>query len=478
MRHQSLLVSVLATCAAFVAACNSGTIGEDNGNTGSLSLQLVLDNGAEINQVAWEITREGMEPMSGTIDTSAPGATASVEVFGLEGGDGYTITMTAVATDEQTSCKGEADFSVTVGEATDLMVVLRCQAPPRFGAVRVNGKFNICAELTKMIVSPLQTSVGSEIDLSASGEDNEGDEVAFRWTSMGGSIADDGAAETTFTCETEGEGAVTVEVSDDGFDHCLSGWTVPVTCVGDGGTGGAGGMGGGTGGAGGMPEPAQVRVAHLATDIPTNDNTAVDIFIDGELSPIQDLTFGNSTGFVPLPPGDYEFGIAPADDSPIFSFPATLSSGQIATVVAIRTVNNDSPENPVNVLVFDGSLEGLAAGSGRVLVGHGADNTAITTVDVISTAPDGCPPALVEDLVFGTVQGPLDLPADTYSVGIAVPDSCEAAVGPLMAPVTADVATLLIAVDENTEDGLENLAAAVYAIIGDADGAIPTLSGE
>ena len=102
--------------------------------------------------------------------------------------------MSAQATDEQTLCTGATDFSVTVNQATQVMVVLNCKMPPRFGAVRADGKINICAELTKMVVSPLQTSVGSNIDLSAAGEDAEGDDLEFLWTAEGGEIADDSAA--------------------------------------------------------------------------------------------------------------------------------------------------------------------------------------------------------------------------------------------------------------------------------------------
>ncbi|MEM7433791.1 MAG: alkaline phosphatase PhoX [Myxococcota bacterium] len=266
MTTRSQLPWTMILLGTMIFGCSSGTqsLATDPGETGSLNLQIQLANGAEINVVEYVITRGGMEPMSGTIDTSAPGATASVEVFGLEPGDGYRVTMTAQATDEQTQCTGATDFAVTVGEATDIMVVLKCKTPPRFGAVRVNGKLNVCAELTKMVVSPLQTSVGSTIDLSAAAEDTEGDDIAFMWTAQGGDIADDTAPTTTFTCTAEGEGFVAVSVSDDGFDYCdASGWTVAVTCVGDGGgTGGSGGSGGASG-AGGS-----------ASDDPTTDSIA------------------------------------------------------------------------------------------------------------------------------------------------------------------------------------------------------------
>ena len=250
---------------ALAVGCSSETQ-SPSGETGSLSLELELGNGETIDRVEWVITRGGMEPMNGSIDTSAPGATASIEVFGLEPGDDYRITMTAAATDEETRCTGDTDFSVEAGQATEIMVVLRCNVPTRLGAVRANGTFNICADLAKMVVSPLETSVGNDIVLSALGEDAEGDEFEYMWTAQGGTVADPSAADTTFTCETEGEGFVAVTVSDDGFDFCDSGtWTVAVSCVGDGGgTGGAGG-GAGAGGAGGVDPTDPIATRPLSS---------------------------------------------------------------------------------------------------------------------------------------------------------------------------------------------------------------------
>lgn len=228
MRLQFLRSSSLTLLSILALGCSSDTTTSEG--TGSLELTLELGNGSEIDQVEWSITSPGMEPMSGLIDTSAPMATASIEVFGLPPGDNYNIVMTARATDD-TECRGDQDFSVTVGEATDIMVILSCETPTRLGAVRVNGKFNICAELAKVVVSPLQTSVGNDIDLSAQGVDVEGDDIEFLWTATDGTIADLSAAETTFTCTSVGDTEITVSVSDDGFDYCAAEWTIPVTCV-------------------------------------------------------------------------------------------------------------------------------------------------------------------------------------------------------------------------------------------------------
>jgi hypothetical protein len=162
--YHSARWSIFVICGALTAL---GCVGTDTdtgqqGETGSLSLDLVIADGIVIDQVGWQITGNGMD-MSGDIDVSAPGSTASVEVFGLPPGEeNYLVTLAAESADEQVGCRGSAEFNVEIGETTDVMVILNCKLPRRFGSVRVNGEFNICAELIKAVVSPLQTSVGND----------------------------------------------------------------------------------------------------------------------------------------------------------------------------------------------------------------------------------------------------------------------------------------------------------------------------
>jgi hypothetical protein len=220
-----------------IAGCADAT--ESGEAWGSLDLNLELAPGVVINEVKWVISRPLMEDMMGTIDTSAPGATASVEVFGLPPGDGYTVTLTAMVEGEDTTCGGSADFSVEAGVSTPVMVMLNCKRPEQLGGVRVNGELTFCAELAKVIVSPLETSVGNDIDLYALGHDVEGDDIAYRWMAMGGTIAGPTAPVTTYTCREIGTHAIIVRISDDPDEFgelCVDEWLVWVECVGDGGT--------------------------------------------------------------------------------------------------------------------------------------------------------------------------------------------------------------------------------------------------
>ena len=232
LRPCSVKWLVFLVCGSLTAfGCSTDT--QQSDGSGSLTLELVVDDGVVINSVSWTISggEVEMEPMSGTIDTSAPGSTASMEVYGLPPGEGYLVELEAKSEDDEVSCKGDAEFGVETGVSTPVMVILKCKIPMSTGAARVNGEFNICAQLLKVVVSPLQTSVGNDINLSAAGDDHEVDPIRYAWTETGGSIADPNAASTTYTCEEAGEQTVTITISDDDFGYCMDVWEVPVTCV-------------------------------------------------------------------------------------------------------------------------------------------------------------------------------------------------------------------------------------------------------
>ena len=81
---------------AVFIGCTTDSSSPDS--TGGLSLDLTIADDVVINEVSWTITGGDMEPMRGTIDTSAQDSTASLEVFGLPPGSGYLVEFEA--TDE------------------------------------------------------------------------------------------------------------------------------------------------------------------------------------------------------------------------------------------------------------------------------------------------------------------------------------------------------------------------------------------
>jgi Fe-S cluster assembly ATPase SufC len=93
------------------------------------------------------------------------------------------------ATDGEIVCTGEAFFNVFPRQVTPVGVMLNCKAPPELGGVRVNGKINFCADIEWAVVSPLQTSIGNQIDVKVAADDVEGDTIEYRWTATSGSFA-------------------------------------------------------------------------------------------------------------------------------------------------------------------------------------------------------------------------------------------------------------------------------------------------
>lgn len=242
----------------------------------------------------------------------------------------------------------------------------------------------------------------------------------------------------------------------------------------NGGAAGNGGGGGGGGGTGGAPATGNVTAVHLAPEVPSAESTAVALFVDGaEATDLGTLEYSQSTGKIALPVGTYDIGVGvPGGDSPLRELAGvSVTDGTDLVVVAYRT----NEEIPFQVFVFANSTDGLASGSGRVLVGHGANDPALDPVNVSLGEDPDCS-TLIEGFVFETVfpaegADPLDLPADTYQLGFDVTPAADpcADVGPVPVPVTADVVSILIAVDEDTSNEDGALTPELWAVIPDAE---------
>ncbi len=81
---------------AMLAGCGSGS-DTSGAPSSSLVLSLTIVEGVDIDEVLWRVSGGDMEDMLGAIDTSAPGSTASVELFGVREGSGYLVEMEALS---------------------------------------------------------------------------------------------------------------------------------------------------------------------------------------------------------------------------------------------------------------------------------------------------------------------------------------------------------------------------------------------
>ena len=137
-------------------------------------------------------------------------------------------------------------------------------------------------------------------------------------------------------------------------------------------------------------QTGKIRVGHFAPDAPP-----VQIFVDGELSDIETLNFGNLTGWVELPAFTYNFAVVPEDgtieDAVIGPFDLALTGGDWVTITAIGSVAAGTLQGDVNVQNLDANEPNMAS----ITVYHGIETG--TPVDVIDDEGN----VLVSNLVYG-----------------------------------------------------------------------------
>lgn len=119
------LVAAIAAAAVLAACGSSPETGSEP--TSSLLLNLTIAEGIDIDEVWWKVSGGDMEDMMGTIDTSAPESTASIELFGIPEDSGYLVEMEALSTEGDFFCGGSANFDVVVGVATPVDLTLNCK---------------------------------------------------------------------------------------------------------------------------------------------------------------------------------------------------------------------------------------------------------------------------------------------------------------------------------------------------------------
>jgi hypothetical protein len=238
-RTTTLLAGLALVGGAFLANCNKS---DSTSDVGTLRLALkVPPNGPTVNSVSWQIfASDGTTVLrSGTINTSDPNSTASVDTS-CPAGTGDKVVMNATATDG-THCTGtSAPFNVTAGGTVMVGVQLVCGGgtfTQNNGSVIVNGTFingNNCPGLTSWVASPLTTSVGGNIDVAVTATDPDtADVLTYSWTSSAaGSFANPAAAMTQFTCGAAGAQTLTIVVSDNHAPTpCTATMTFPITCI-------------------------------------------------------------------------------------------------------------------------------------------------------------------------------------------------------------------------------------------------------
>ncbi len=194
-------------------------------------MALQLAPGLTLDSVKYVITAPEASSQIGTIDVSQS-STISATIGGLVVGDGYTLTLSATASNGTTQCGGtSAPFSVMAHATTSVNVHLLCQEAPAKGSVMVNGTVNICPRIDGLSASPGEALVGGSIALAGAAHDTDAapGPLTYRWTASAGTLSDATAANPTFTCTTAGTVNLTLAVSD---SDCSDTQSLTVTCTG------------------------------------------------------------------------------------------------------------------------------------------------------------------------------------------------------------------------------------------------------
>lgn len=154
-----------------------------------------------------------------------------------------------------------------------------------------------------------------------------------------------------------------------------------------------------------------LRAIHLSPDAP-----AVDILVNGQLRAIEDLEFAESTAFLDIPSGTYDFDIVPSggelDESVLNIQGLDLMDGIKYTAVAFGMLSSIAPT------LLEENLDDPGENMIRIRAIHTADG--VGEVDIWNIPEDGDPAIIYEDVAYGDVGDFLELPSGSYTLGFDV----------------------------------------------------------
>jgi hypothetical protein len=199
------------------------------GEVGAAELGVVLGPGLGINNLSYSLTGPSSFSRMGTFNV-ASSTTFTATIGGLPAGSGYAITVTGTATDNQTTCGGNATFAITAGTTTPVTLHLLCREPTRTGSVKISGGFNICPVVDGVSANPAEVAVGSSLALAATAHDTDSapGALAYQWTTTAGTITGTGG-NVSFSCTAPGAVTVTLTVTD---TDCTDTAMIAIMCTG------------------------------------------------------------------------------------------------------------------------------------------------------------------------------------------------------------------------------------------------------
>jgi hypothetical protein len=156
----------------------------------------------------------------------------------------------------------------------------------------------------------------------------------------------------------------------------------------------------------------RLRVVHLSPDAPP----VTPLFEGAALPEVGTIAFPSSSDYaaISVPSGDLDVTTDGTIGTSVLTAPLTFEDGRSYTAVAFGRVAN------IGALFFEDDRSGLAATNIRVRAIHGAPD--VGQVDLYRIAADGTPTSLLQNVDFGDVADPIDVPAGAYTIGVDVND--------------------------------------------------------
>lgn len=211
-----------------------------------------------------------------------------------------------------------------------------------------------------------------------------------------------------------------------------------------------------------------LRVVHLAVGVPGIDEPRLDFTVVDEGS-FNGIAFGRASQPAILSAGEHRLNVTyPGGGQLLATLAWELEVDARYTAVAYR---DSSQASSTGLILFEDGSDGRPVDRGRVLFGHGADDSTWSTMAVVDSDANQ---VLATGLVLGSRTEPIDLPAGPHDLGFSVSSPPPAIdQGPFRIDVTIDETLLLIMVDGDIVDGSVDLA--VYVLEPDTAGMIPAI---
>jgi hypothetical protein len=206
--------------------------GRSPSRSGSVDVVVTTPAEVGVETFVFEVSGNGIAPLTGVAHFSEPQHLFEKLINGVPAGTGYDLVVSAKSVDGQFVCDGSTKVNVHQNAVTRVLVALSCISANVGGNVVVAVSGNIVcpgAHLADYVVSPLTTSVGDPISVSATASPPDAATPTYAWSAPSGTFDDPSSPQTTYHCGAAGNIMLNVHAVARG---CSEDQSIEVTCLG------------------------------------------------------------------------------------------------------------------------------------------------------------------------------------------------------------------------------------------------------